>query len=429
MSTHNGSVISNFNNTPVLLAPQYADAVCSLTLAGPRNAEREKATGVAHVEMCAAHIGAFATPGHGKPFLFSAGIAVIPVYGVLLHRDSWCDEYATGYDYIRSRFMAALEDDDVQGIVFDIHSPGGMVAGCFELCDAIYAARGRKPMLAVVDGMACSAAYAIASSVGSINATPSSRVGSVGVLTMHMSFAGLLANMGIKATFIYAGAHKVDGNPYEDLPEATRARYQEGIDKLYNQFVSLVARNRDMEADKVRGTEALVYDADDALEVGFIDAIQLPYEAVAAFRQGLNGSINANAGDTDMTDTKTPAPAASQQPATEQPNAAADERARIKAITTHAEAEGRSDLAAHLAYDTDMSVDAAVAMLAKAPKAAAAAAATPFQTAMDTTKNPNVGADAGGADAGDANNGGGGDRVSRILSSYQAAGGAVRKQS
>lgn len=56
---------------------------------------------------------------------------------------------------------------------------------------------------------------------------------------------------------------------------------------------------------------------------------------------------------------------------------------RAKAILDHAEAKGREGLAYSLAFDSDMSADSAVAMLAKAPKAAPA-------SRLGTPPNPDV---------------------------------------
>lgn len=420
MTPTNMPAIHNFNNTPVLFAPQHVDAVSALAGAPKRGSEEAVAAADMYAALCAAMVGAPITDAR-KPFIFSNGLAYIPVHGVLLHRDNWADEYATGYDYIRSRLGAALADPDVQGIVFDIHSPGGQVAGNFELADMIYDARQQKPMMAVVDGYAFSAAYSIASAVGNINLSPSSMAGSIGVVTMHVSMQGMLDKWGIKVTFIHAGAHKVDGNAFQDLPEAVQADFQARIDKLYDGFVAQVARNRGIDAQAVRDTEARCYDADTALSLNLIDAISMPFDAVAAFRQSLSGSTISMQGVSDMSD-NTQAGAAPTAPAAAAAPTAADERARIQGITTHEEANGRGDLATHLAFNTDMSVEQAVAVLAAAPKkeeaAASTAASNAFAAAMDSTTNPNVGGNAGG-DAGAE--GGTEDRVARITQNYARA--------
>jgi ClpP class serine protease len=75
----------------------------------------------------------------------------------------------TGYDGIRQAFLTAMEDPDISGICLDIDSPGGEVAGCFDLVDVIYGARGKKPIHAILTESAYSAAYAIASAADRIS--------------------------------------------------------------------------------------------------------------------------------------------------------------------------------------------------------------------------------------------------------------------
>jgi signal peptide peptidase SppA len=349
----------------------------------------------------------------GKPFAFADGIAIIPLHGALLHRDN--DSYggATGYDYIASRYRAALADPDVKGIMFDINSGGGHVAGNFELCDEIVAGRAVKPSLAVVDSAGYSGAYSLATAANRIVAAPSAGVGSIGVVAMHMSVQGFLEKNGINISLIHAGEHKVDSYPFKDLPEGARARMQASVDKSYEKFVSLVATNRGIDAKAVRDTEALCYDAEDALGLGLIDAIQTREVAFGAFRSELSGSTTnphkgamsmandtaATGGAAPATDTNVATPVVA--PAAAAPaDPVATERERVKSITTCEEAKGREAMAQHLAFNTSMSVEDAKKLLVIAPVAAAAAAAaaapaaagaSPFAAAMEGTVNPNVG--------------------------------------
>jgi ClpP class serine protease len=71
------------------------------------------------------------------------GIAVIPISGTLVQKLGSLRPYSgmTGYDGIRQAFLTAMEDQDVSGICLDIDSPGGEVAGCFDLVDVIYSSR------------------------------------------------------------------------------------------------------------------------------------------------------------------------------------------------------------------------------------------------------------------------------------------------
>lgn len=430
------ALLQSFTTGPVLYAPEEVGNLRALAEAYAHNGglsnlvsnlaaglgmsnlrDRREDIAVSNDQLCAAF--GMGAADRSKPFAFADGIAVIPITGSLLHRDNYSDSYATGYDYIRNKFSLAMNDPDVLGIVFDVNSPGGHVMGNFELADMIYSARDAKPSLALVDGMAYSGGYSLGSSASRMSVIQSAGVGSIGVVMMHASVEQMLSKYGVDINFIYAGDHKVDGNPFQALPDDVRARFQASVDKSYEKFVSLVARNRGMSADDVRATQAACFDAEEALALGLIDAIQTPAEALAAFRQGLSGSNTnpqqgakkmstataATGGDGNASvtvDTTAPAaeaaaPAAAAAAAVETPapDAAATERARVKGITTCEEAKGRESLAQHFAYETNMSVEDARAALAKAPVAAAASAASPFAAAMDSTPNPNVGASGG----------------------------------
>lgn len=362
--------VQQFARSPSLIAPQCAQDIAALAGAPDRTDERSMAAGL----QCAQSF--YAGADKGKPFPFAGGIAVIPVWGALLHRDRWCDEYATGYNYIESRLSAALGDDDVKGILFDINSYGGHVAGNFELCEQIFNARGKKPMMALVDRCALSGGYSIASSVGRIVATPSGDAGSIGVVMMHSSYEKMMENIGVKVSFIFAGQHKVDGNPYEDLPDDVRAALQASVERSYEKFVSLVARYRGIDPEAVRKTEARVYDAEEAKALGLIDDVMAPKDAFSSFLSEVSTAStltseaqtmsdqNIGTGGSDAPDTNTI-----------RASAADSERQRIGAIVNSDEAKGRESLASHLAFNTGMSAEDAVKALAAAPKAEKEAAA------------------------------------------------------
>jgi signal peptide peptidase SppA len=388
--------IQQFTRSAALVAPQYVAEIGNLSTSPERNDDRSSAAGL----QCAQSF--YAGADKGKPFPFAGGVAVIPVWGALLHRDRWCDEWATGYSYIESRFAAAMGDDDVKGILFDVNSYGGHVAGNFELCEQIHSARGRKPMMALVDSRALSGGYSIASAVGRIIATPSADAGSVGVVMMHASMEKMVEQIGIKISFIYAGAHKVDGNPYENLPDDVRAALQASVEKSYEKFVSLVARNRGMEPEAVRDTEARVYDAEAAKDIGLIDDVMSPREAFAAFLSEVSTSTptkEAKNMTTDNKDPKVEAPGGdTPDPTAIRTEAAASERQRAKGIMACEEAKERPKLAHHLAFETAMSVEEAQKTLAAAG-VEKVEAPTPAQNALDramAATGDGAGVEAGG---------------------------------
>jgi len=217
------------------------------------------------------------------------GVAVIGVKGTLVQRNYWLrpDCGMTGYDGIRHNVAHAMVNPDVKRIVFDIDSPGGEVAGCFDLVDYIYSLRGVKPMGAILSEMAYSAAYAIASATDRIYVPRTGGVGSVGVVTMHVDLSKAMDKEGWKVTFITYGDHKAEGNPYEPLADGARARIQAEIDKMGRLFVETVARNRGMTIEDVENTQAACYMGRDGVLIGFADIVASPDEAFADFARTL----------------------------------------------------------------------------------------------------------------------------------------------
>lgn len=388
------SFVQRFNEQPLLLSPEAVSRMEYLV----RDSTAEQGD-IPYDEMCAEAYG-YPVSDRTKPFVFSNGLAFIPVHGVLLHKYNYSWEGATGYDYIRSRFDAAISDPAVDGIVFDVNSPGGQVAGNFELCEHIFKNRSKKKMMALVDTISYSGGYSISSAVGRIVATPSGGAGSIGVVMMHVSVKRAMEQFGIDVSLIYAGAHKVDGSPYKELDDAARGRFQASVDRSYNEFVSLVARNRGLESDAVKATEALTYDASEAKRVGLIDAVQEPISALAAFRKELSGSTNPTGGNAMSTATKPEATTNASTENTEEIVVTAptvDQKARISAILTCEEATGRRKLAEHIAFKTDMSEADAKTMLAAA-EAEKPDTTNAFKAAMDGGEHPNMDGGGGGGE-------------------------------
>lgn len=344
------------------------------------------------------------------------GTLVVPVRGFLTRKTPFALGWATGYDYIAQAVERGAADPDVARIVLHVDSPGGEVIGCFDTADAIHAARGAKPILAASGGNALSAAYAIASAADRVTIPRGGAAGSIGVVAMHMDTSAAMAMNGLVVTLIYSGARKVDGNPFEPLPEDVRADIQADIEQTYALFVSTVARNRGLSEDAVRATEARTMMSPRALDAGLIDEVASFRNATAAFAAARPDSEPDNE-ESMMTDHQNPPPkntgskpteaytAADLRAATEAGRAqgVAAERARISSILGSEEAKTRPVAAQVFAMKTDMPVDAAKAALADMPvesKAGMRGERTdPFTRAMDAGAHPDVGAGAAPADA------------------------------
>lgn len=215
------------------------------------------------------------------------GIAVIPIQGTLVQKLGTLRPYSgmTGYDGIRASFLTAMNDDAVKGICFDIDSPGGEVAGCFDLVDEIYAARGAKPIWSILSENAYSAAYALASAADKIIVPRTGGVGSIGVIVMHVDWSQRIKSDGVQVTIITFGSRKAESNPWEPLSEEAKKAIQSDVDEMGRLFVSTVSRNRGIAERTIRDTEAACFLAADGVQLGLADEVAAPD---AAFRDLLN---------------------------------------------------------------------------------------------------------------------------------------------
>ncbi|WP_201285192.1 S49 family peptidase, partial [Klebsiella pneumoniae] len=107
--------------------------------------------------------------------------------------------------------QAALNDPSISEIVLDINSGGGAAVGCKELADYIYQSRDTKPITAIVNYSAYSAAYFIASACSKIIVSQTSGVGSIGVIMEHLDTSKMEEKMGLTFTTIYRGDNKNNG--------------------------------------------------------------------------------------------------------------------------------------------------------------------------------------------------------------------------
>lgn len=292
-------------NTPLLVEPSKAMAF--IAGLGPRITGRQlRLTGldIAAEEMTRATLPARAgilTNGLAEqiqrngqsPYALVDGVAVIEISGVLVHRGSWIGQSSgqTSYEGIAAQLGAAASDPLVRGIALEIDSFGGEVAGVFDLADAIRAARAAVPVWAFVAEHAFSAAYALASQADRIILPRTGAVGSIGVVMMHADLSGQLSDAGVTVTLIHSGAHKVDGNPYEPLPDPVRARIQDEIDGLRNLFAGTVGvgRGRRLTAEAALATEAECYRGAEAVDAGLADGVSDPASAFASFAALVNG--------------------------------------------------------------------------------------------------------------------------------------------
>jgi signal peptide peptidase SppA len=204
-------------------------------------------------------------------------IAVISVIGTLVARSGYLDAVSglRSYSEIGEAIAGAMTDASVRGVILDVDSAGGEVGGLFDLVDRIRALRAAsgKPLWAVANESALSAAYAIASAAERLYVTRTGEVGSIGVVAVHVDESGADAQAGLAFTFIFAGERKIDANPHAPLSERARSDIQADVDRLYAELCALVASNRGLAAEAVRATEAAIYRGALAIRAGLADRL------------------------------------------------------------------------------------------------------------------------------------------------------------
>ncbi|NRQ25981.1 S49 family peptidase [Aliiroseovarius sp. xm-g-7] len=230
---------------------------------------------------------------HGDaPYPVVDGIAVIEIAGVLIHRGGWIGQSSgqTSYEGIAAQIDAAARDPSVRAVALEIDSFGGEVAGVFDLADQIRALRRDKPVWAFVAEHAFSAGYALASQADRILLPRTGAVGSIGVVVLHADLSAQLDQDGVRVTLIHSGQHKVDGNPYEPLPENVRDDIQREIDVLRFLFAETVAAGRagQLSQEAALATEAATYRGVDAVAAGLADEVIDLTRGFARFRESLS---------------------------------------------------------------------------------------------------------------------------------------------
>jgi signal peptide peptidase SppA len=327
--------------------------------------------------------------GDGKTRMTPAqdGVGIVTIAGSLVNRGAWigANSGLVSYEGIAAQLRDAASDPDVHSILLDIDSPGGEATGMWSVARLVRELSAQKRVVAFVNDVAASAAYGIASAADEIVVSPTSVVGSIGVVLTHFDRSAEMDRKGIRPTLIYAGAHKVDGHPYGPLSDTVRADLQAEVEQFYDQFVALVAAGRGarLTEEAARATQARTFIGQDAIDRGLADRMASLDEIIAALSaQPARGASSQQKGRV-MSNTQTEATpqavnadisveAHAEAVTAARADGAVAERARIAAILRSDAAAGREAQALAFALDTDISAEDAVKVLSVAPKATAA---------------------------------------------------------
>ncbi|WP_035384493.1 S49 family peptidase [Ferriphaselus sp. R-1] len=285
-------LLAEFLATPWAMMPERLAAVTSVM----NRWSRGDAATQAALEQVAADQSARNARRQALANSAGNGIAVLPLYGVVTQRGNMVDD-VSGPGSVSTQLFAtalrdAIADPAVGSILIDIDSPGGSVYGVAELADEIAAARSQKPVVAIANSLAASAAYWIGAQATELYVTPGGEVGSIGVWQAHFDYSEAMAAEGVKPTLISAGKFKVEGNPYAPLDDEARSFLQSRTDDYYAAFTKAVAKGRGVAISQVREGmgQGRVLGADAALAENMVDGISTFSDAIRKMQRDAKSS-------------------------------------------------------------------------------------------------------------------------------------------
>ena len=200
-------------------------------------------------------------------------IALVEVDGVIKDSD----------DIVR-QIKKYKEDHSIQAIVLRVDSPGGGVAASQEIYDQLlkFKSDGRH-IIVSMGSVAASGGYYVSCAADTIFANPGTITGSIGVIFEFPILQELMDKVGVKMEVIKSGALKDVGNPDRKMTPEEQKMLQSVIDDTYDQFVTVVAKNRHLDYNFVKGlADGSVFTGRQAMQNGLVDKMGTLEDAISA---------------------------------------------------------------------------------------------------------------------------------------------------
>jgi len=230
------------------------------------------------------------------PYYPIGGVAVISVQGIMRQKpDIFTDVFGgCSTEWIACELIQAVRDPSIKQILLDINSPGGSVFGVQELAAAVRAANDKKPVYALANSVAASAAYWVASQARKVYVAPGGQVGSIGVYQVHTDWSKRNAMDGIGFTYVAAGKYKTEGNPDAPLSDEAKGHMQATVNRYYEAFIKDVAQGRCTTPEAVRSGfgQGRVHIDGAAKLSGMADAVRTFKEVLDGLREMNNQMAN-----------------------------------------------------------------------------------------------------------------------------------------
>ena len=185
---------------------------------------------------------------------------------------------------IKEELTKAEEDENLKAMVLRINSPGGTVTASDIVYHEIRRFKKKRdiPIVASIMDLGTSGGYYVAVAADKIVAHPSTITGSVGVIMVSLNGEGLLEKIGVEANTIASGPKKSMGSPFRTMTPEERAIFQDIIDGMYDQFVTVVDDGRsNLQKGEIRRlADGRIYSASQAKQAGLIDEVGYLEDAI-----------------------------------------------------------------------------------------------------------------------------------------------------
>ena len=179
-----------------------------------------------------------------------------------------------GSDTLVRAIRAARADDSVRAIVLRIDSPGGSAVASDVIWREVTLATDDKPVIASMSDLGASGGYYIAMGADTIVAQPATLTGSIGVVAGKIATGGTYEKVGITVEPVSNGRFAGIYSPVTPFSDDERAKMQEHIDAIYEQFLTKAAAGRGTTRDAIHEVaQGRVWTGRQAMARGLVDEL------------------------------------------------------------------------------------------------------------------------------------------------------------
>ena len=180
-------------------------------------------------------------------------------------------------DYIVTGLRKAFEDENTQGVILRINSPGGSPVQAGYINDEIKRLKEEHPEIpvyAVISDMCASGGYYIAAAADKIYANKASIVGSIGVIMAGFGFVDTIEKLGVERRLLHAGDNKGFMDPFQPLRTEEAAHVQGLLNEIHQQFIDVVKDGRgDRLIDDEKLFSGLIWSGEESIKLGLVDEL------------------------------------------------------------------------------------------------------------------------------------------------------------